>query len=64
MNKHKSEADSDREPTIEERLARVEMLMGLRPHGKLLRPGEPGPPSCLRNVPGPSGSTMTVMVGG
>jgi hypothetical protein len=52
------------EMTIEERLKRVEMILGLRPHGNLLRPGEPGPPNCERSVNGPNGSMMTVAVGG
>ena len=51
------------EPTIEERLERVEMILGLRPQGKLLLPGEPSGPSDLRSVPGPNGSRMTVTVG-
>jgi hypothetical protein len=52
------------EPTIEERLERVEMILGLRPHGELLLPGEPGPPTDQRSVPGPNGSMMSVTVGG
>ncbi len=52
------------EPTLEERVKRLEMILGLRPHGELLLPGEPGPPTSERSVPGPNGSRMAVAVGG
>jgi hypothetical protein len=61
MSHHK---ETRPEPTLEERLARVEMLLGLRPHGVLLLPGDPAPVTDQRVIPGPGNTRITVGVGG
>ncbi len=60
MNDQKQQ-ETKQEPSIEERLYRVEMILGLRPRGDLVFTGQL---TDQRRVPGPNGSSMTVTVGG
>jgi hypothetical protein len=56
-----NEPEKDGEPTLEERLYRVERILGLRPKGELVFTGQL---TDLRSVPGPGNSRVTVAVGG
>jgi hypothetical protein len=46
--------------TLEERLKRVERILGLRPHGDLVFSGQA---TVERSIPGPHGTRLTATVG-